>query len=270
MAPKDTPNLLIIPETDQGSIQSALSENGITAGHFTNGAYTAVQDLVVPTVLAGFQYAVDKGIPFNESAQRPALIIAVNSNKSMLAAYDRMVNKTEEEKAALKAALGNEQDRALKVAEPLAQQHPNRQVVVMFYDEQTPNELYSSLKEGKFEMKSLFKWGVGTDPKGPVVEGAKYFDVVRAHPFPNSTEDIPLAFHDLTRRGGQEGNVRVVDLREPVSPQKMYQPLRRLISPENKCTFRLASGLKKFELPPFRFYGIGQRPSPPSREKRQP
>jgi len=175
----------------------------ITSGHFTNGTYVARHEVVVPTTLAGFQHAVDK-----ESKNGTPLIIAVNSDISM---------------AGIKAKKGgelpgysrreNEIVRAKKVAVPLARLFPDRKVAVVFYDEETPNVLYGVLKKEGFGMKSLHKWGYGTNPNAGVIEGAENFGAVYAHPLPNDSKPICV---DITRKTGQAGKVAIVDLRQEI------------------------------------------------------
>ena len=76
-------NLETFPQTGVGLIK-ALAKQGISTGHFTNGTYASPQALIVPTVLAGFQYAVDQ-----EANKGSPLIIAVNSNASMSGIMDK-------------------------------------------------------------------------------------------------------------------------------------------------------------------------------------
>jgi|688.fasta_scaffold12672_13 hypothetical protein len=201
---------IVFIKTEAEDASSKLAHAGISSGHFTNGVYSFPASLVVPTVLAGFQYAVDKA-GANDSS---ALIIAVNSDKSM-ALIDAKSGKPTVE---------SEEVRARKVAEPLALQHPDRQVVVLYYDEETPNRLYDALKENGFSAKSLFKWGYGTNPQAGVIEGAENFDVVRGFPLPN---DIKPVCAELTRMTDQKGSIEVVDLRGTY------------ISSDNKCLFRV-------------------------------
>jgi len=206
-----------------------LAKAGVSSGHFTNGVYSFPASLVVPTVLAGFQYALDKSGPNDNSA----LIVAVNSDKSM-AVIDAKSGKP---------TLETEEVRARKVAEPLALQNPNRQVVVVYYDEETPNALYDKLSAAGFGMQSLFKWGYGTNPQAGVIEGAENFNVVRGFPLPN---DIKPVCTELSRKTDQKGSVEVVDLRGTY------------ISPKNECLFRILDT----ELLPYAAKGDGAAAAP--------
>lgn len=211
-----------------------LAHIGVFSGHFTNGVYSFPPTLVVPTVLAGFQYAVDKAAPDDNAA----LIIAVNSDKSM-AVIDAKSGKP---------TLENEETRARKVAEPLAMQNPNRKVVVVYYDEETPNALYDALNRKGFKAQSLFKWGYGTNPQAGVIEGAENFGVVRGFPLPN---DIKPVCTELTRKTDQKGSVEVVDLRGTY------------ISADNKCLFRvLDAGLLEYAANPALKDAIPSVPTP--------
>jgi hypothetical protein len=192
-------NLLIIYRTGAALINE-LKEHGISEGHFTNGTYSAPSDVVLPTTLAGFNYVID-----HETKPGIPLIIAVNSAKSMLGILDKK-GASEDERNALE----NQQVRAEKVAIPLALEHPDRKVVIVFYDEETPNKLYDELKKNGFGLESLHKWGYGTKPGAPVIEGAENFNVVYGFPLPN--DDKPLCA-DITRTEGQQGVVKIVDLR---------------------------------------------------------
>jgi hypothetical protein len=216
-------NLIILSETGN-NLLPALEKHGIAVGHFTNGTYAPPSELIVPTVLAGFQHAVDSSCD-----QCISLIIAVNSNKSMLeiaASKARVGTLTEADKAP-----EDQYVRAQKVAIPVALQNPDSKVVVMFYDEETPNNLYDSLHASGFSMKTLFKWGYGTNPNAGVIEGAENFNKVFGHPLPN---DIKPICHDITRRTRQEGAVSVVDLRVKIGHHG--QPY---ISGKNECLFPL-------------------------------
>ncbi len=231
------PNLTLLSRTEPADIAADLRAKNISDGHFTNGTYAPPAALVVPTVLAGFHYARQTEAP----GAQPALIIAVNSDRSMadLNAQRSAVmtqevaagRKTEADSAKLAgeiAAQENQQARALKVAVPLAQQNPDRPVVVAFYDEATPNKFYDGLKAAGFGMATLFKWGYGTKPQEGRIEGAENFGRTLGLPLPN---DIAPVCATITPIGGQKGAVTVVDLRAGAG---------NLISRDNKVMFTVA------------------------------
>lgn len=230
-------NLMVLTRTDAATVAADLRAQNITSGHFTNGTYAPPAALVVPTVLAGFHYARDT----EAKTAQPALIIAVNSDRSMadlnaqrsavMAQEVAAGRKTEADSAKLVgeiAAQENQQARALKVALPLALQNPDRPVAVVFYDEATPNKLYDGLKAAGFGMATLFKWGYGTKPQEGRIEGAENFGRTLGFPLPN---DIAPICATITPIGGQQGKVTVVDLRVGAG---------NLISRDNKVMFTVA------------------------------
>lgn len=194
-------NLTVINNTDSAIIRATLEREGINSAHFTNGTYAYAADMIVPTTLSGFYYLHDQ-----EEPSPSAFIIAVNSDKSMQGIMDAKKASTEE-----RAALEPQETRALKVAKPLAAKFPNRDIVVVFYDEDTPTALYDYLAETGFGMESLHKWGYGTDPNAPKIEGAHNFKRVLAYPLPNDTKPV---CHDITVHEDQSAFVEVVKLSE--------------------------------------------------------
>lgn len=198
-------NLLIIESTDIELIKARLNDAGVERGHFTNGTYSYAADLIVPTTLSGFTYLDEK-----VAGEEDVFIIAVNSDLSMQGILDDKNASAEE-----RAALEGQTVRAEKVAKPLAEQFPNRQVVVMFYDESTPTALYDGLaQDNPAGMVSLHKWGYGTDPKAPKIEGAHNFSMVFGFPLPNDTKPV---CHDITAHEDQSSFVKVVRLAEETS-----------------------------------------------------
>ena len=252
-------NLLVLTRTDAAKVAADLRAKNITSGHFTNGTYAPPAALVVPTVLAGFHYARD----VEAKTAQPALIIAVNSDRSMvdLSAQRSAVmaeevavgRKTAADSAKLAGEIAAQEDqrtRALKVALPLALQNPDRPVVVAFYDEATPNKFYDGLKAAGFGMDTLFKWGYGTKPQEGRIEGAENFNRVLGFPLPNDIAPVCAA---ITPIGGQQGKVTVVDLREGAG---------NLISRDNKMMFTVAhSDLLEYTLGAGRAPG-GAAPTP--------
>jgi hypothetical protein len=213
------------PRDNKEQIVFGLKSEGITAAHFTNGTYAHEQRLIVPTVLAGFQYVAD-----NEAVPGAALVIAVNSNASMW---------TINQKLRSTKSVEDEWQRLYKVGVPLAFQHPDRKVAVILFDEETPNALYNSLRGAGINMVSLFKWGYGTDPKGGLIEGAENFGNVYGFPLPN---DIKPVCVDITRPAEQQaGTVSVVDLCTTLGPHG-----NAYISVANECLFPLAGELLEY------------------------
>ncbi len=206
-------NLRYIESTSHTDIIQAFGDLGCQTAHFTNGTYAYKAEMIVPTTLAGFKYVAE---------QNPLcpLVIAVNSDKSM----ESMKLQTTE----------NQSVRAAKVAEPLAQYFSDRQVIVLYYDEKTPNALYQALHASNIT-KSLHKWGYGTDANAPKIEGAELFDVVYSFPLPN---DIKPVCHDLTALPKEQQPITIVDLRN------------ELINKEG-VLFELPNSLQKYQSPAF-------------------
>jgi hypothetical protein len=167
--------------------------------HFTNGTYMLPAEKIVPTTLAGFEYLNDR-----VCGKDDVFVIAINSNASMQNIADQK-NWNDEDRAQVEI----EQDRAYKVALPLAEAFPDRHVVVLFYDEDTPTFLYDTLAEADLFMGSLHKWGYGTDPNAPRIEGAYNFGNVYAFPMPNDEKPV---CHDITFCEDQSHFVHVVRL----------------------------------------------------------
>lgn len=251
--------LTIIEQTEFDYIETTLYKKGITSGIFTNGIYAAPRDVVLPTTLAGFQLAVDR-----YSRPQDAIIVAVNSDVSLDLIYEKKGNKlledyveqgqgleTQEEinqattslylaQQELQAERGRtefQNIRASKLADALNDQFPNRHVVIMFYDEETPTELYEALSLKGFGMTTLFKWGFGTKPDAPRIEGAGNFENVLAFPFLNDAKAI---CHDITVAEDQSELVKVMRLQEETDVRPAY------MAPDGALLFRLADTLRRY------------------------
>ncbi len=251
--------LTIIEETSFDAIETILRQKNISSGIFTNGIYAASQDVVLPTTLAGFQVAVDR-----YSRPHDAIIVAINSDVSLDIIYEQKSEKLHEDYVA--AELDSETDeeleeaaqalteaqrklqtdrgntelqnvRAAKLAQPLADQFPNRDIVILFYDEATPTELYEALSLKGFGMTTLFKWGFGTKPDAPRIEGAGNFENVLAFPFLNDDKAI---CHDITVAEDQSDFVKVMRLQEETDIRPAY------MSTDGKLLFRLAESLQRY------------------------
>lgn len=181
-------NLQYIESTKHSDIILQLSQIAPKGAHFTNGTYAYSSELIVPTALAGFKRVT-------QTQNHLPLVIAVNSDESM-----RNLNKKDFEPQATRAA---------KVAEPLAILFPDNPVVVIYYDATTPHELYKALKE-KNLTRTLHKWGYGTNPQEPKIEGAEFFELVYAFPLPNDIK--PVCYND-TEIAQEQQKITVDDLR---------------------------------------------------------
>lgn len=220
------PNLIIIESAERNKITGELACLEVRGAHFTNGVYSMAAGLIVPTTLAGFRYMVDR-------QPHLPLVIAVNSDKSMY-----LMGKTGVEPQMV---------RALKVAEPLAEVFPDNRVIVLFYDEETPNQLYAALRR-QGHTRTLHKWGYGTEPSAPKIEGAEFFDFVYGYPLPNDKK--PVCWEE-TPLASQPQDIQVVDLcgRLIMSDGVLFElpgSLKKYQSStmsEEKCESGLLSGL---------------------------
>ncbi len=211
------PNLHMILTSDHEIIAQELLQldSWSSSFHFTNGTFMRSSETVIPTVLSGFDYSRDACYALNDDV----FIIAVNSDVSMQGIMDAK-NASDEERNSVES----QEVRALKVAVPLAERFPDLKVGVVFYDEDTPTDLYTKLFEANILMASLFKWGYGTDPNAPRIEGADLFQKTFAFPMPN--DDKPVCY-DLTERQDQTGQVKIVKLTETYDAQgRPYYPPR--------------------------------------------
>ncbi len=214
-------NILLIEDTNPLDIAQKLRP--FNAVYATNGIYMPPPEVVIPTTLAGFEYITD--LPTTQ-ADSSALVIAVNSNISMQTIKEQKIQNAHSasEKASIFASFKNIEDqkiRALKVAEPVALQHSNYTIVVLFYDEGSCIDLYKTLKESHVKLNTLFKYGYGLSPQGPKIEGSEYFNTTLAFPFvtPNTT---PVCA-DITPTADQRDVVKVVSLHESL-PNMLKSP----------------------------------------------
>lgn len=202
-------NLIIIKPTSRSEILAKLNDLGVKGAHFTNGTFALAAEMIVPTTLAGFKYS-------SQFQPYLPLVVAVNSDESML-----RIGKVDFE---------SQLERAMKVAEPLAEVFPDNKVIVLFYDEETPNKLYASLQRHG-HTRTHHKWGYGTEPSAPKIEGAELFDRVYAYPMPNDKK--PVCWEE-TPLADEPQDIQVVDLRG------------QLIAPDG-VLFELPENLKKYQ-----------------------
>ena len=178
-------NLKIVDSTNLDDIVRNIPREG---ANFTNGTYAPPKDCILETTLTGFEFV--------NSQNNLPIVVAINSDASM-----RALGKTD---------FQSQRERADKIAAPLSEKFPNRQVIIIFYNEPTPTNLYQALNQRSLT-KTLHKWGYGTDPKAPKIEGAEYFDKVYAFPLPNDTKSV--CYYD-TALPTEPQDVQVVDLRD--------------------------------------------------------
>ncbi len=172
--------------------------------HFTNGTFSMPAEKILPTALAGFAHINSIAGPDDVFA------IAINSDQSMFDIL-KQKNASDEEIAKLESM----EVRIGKIMDALAQEFLGCTFVIIPYDESTPTELYNTLAEEGVNLGSLHKWGYGTEPTGPRIEGAHNFPRVFGHPLPN--DEKPVCY-DVTVEGNQTGYVEIVDLRAGEKP----------------------------------------------------
>lgn len=202
---------ILIESTNHEDILAKLKVLNITSAHFTNGTYALGAEITVATTLAGFKHVLTDNNP------SLPLIIAINSDESM-----HSIGKTD---------FKDQKTRANIVAKPLAEVFPGNNVIIMFYDEKTPNKLYELLAANKIT-HSLHKWGYGTEPTAPKIEGAELFDVVYGYPL--VIDKKPVCWED-TPAADQTHMIKVADLRG------------KLITRDCKCLFYLPENLKGYQ-----------------------
>ncbi len=155
----------------------------------TNGAYAPPREAVLPTTLAGFKFITDY-----IADEHTPLIVGINSDKSP--------SPTE---------LEGQEERAAKFMTELAAQNPNRHVIALFYDEETPKKLFEALLDEGFEINSLHKWGYGGGD-APAIIGEEYAQRVFSFPLP--FQDIVPTYWNQTPAQSPDTKVEIVDLRE--------------------------------------------------------
>ncbi|PZO82695.1 MAG: hypothetical protein DI626_09835 [Micavibrio aeruginosavorus] len=187
----------IIEETGAAAIFDALKARGITQAHFNNGTFMLPKEKFAPAFLAAFKRVTDLRDPVN--GVNVPLVVAINSDKSMKDSYAGKDNE-----AALVENLVPQEERAANAASLLSSLYPDRSVAVVFYDEQTPHEIYSGLSKLGFGLKSLHKVGFGTSDKEKPIIGAEFFEWVFACPLPFDAK--PVMYNDT--RDALETDVR--------------------------------------------------------------
>ena|SRR3990167_3800497 len=181
-------NVVIVNSTNINDIIDQMPKNG---ANFTNGTYAFPIEKIQETMLAGFEFV-------NSQNDLP-MVVAINSDMSM-----RTLEKN---------GFASQQERARKIATPLTDKFQDRQLIIIFYDEPTPTNLYRALSQQGLT-KTLHKWGYGITPQEPKIEGAEYFDAVYAFPMPVGHK--PICYHE-TDLQSEPQKIQVVDLRSKLA-----------------------------------------------------
>lgn len=162
----------IIEDTNRRLILRQLQALGIESAHVTNGTYMLPRDKLAPSFLAAYKRVIDL-----KGDMAGPLLIAANSDKSMLDTYASKPNREE-----LVANLVPQEIRLSTVVSLASELFPDRTVVGVFYDEDTPKKLYGVLKAAHPSFATLHKTGYGTSPDDKPIVGAKQADWVFACP----------------------------------------------------------------------------------------
>lgn len=207
-------NLTVVTQTDFDEVIRHIPGSG---ANFTNGTYAPPANIILDTTLTGFEFVI--------SRNNLPIVVAINSDESM-----RNLRKTDFE---------SQHARANKIAIPLARKFTDRQVIIIFYDDPTPTNLYHALSQHGIT-KTLHKWGYGTEPNAPKIEGAEFFEKVYAFPLPNDTK--PVCYYE-TALPTEPQKVEVIDLRDQM---KTTAPGRDTKAQQNH-TVSAASQIDYFE-----------------------
>lgn len=224
----------LIFDTDLLNISAVLDAtseiDGVEVMHATNGTYIADPDLYLPTLISGFQYIAD-----NVAGERDAFVVFINSDQSLKDMYD----KTGDERF---KDFPDQFERMTVIAKAMQVQFQGRPIIIGYYDQETPTELYETLSnESYVAMGSLYKFGYGTNPEAKKIEGADCFDVTIGFPFPNDAKPV---CHDITDAEDQSHVVEVFKLTEEIGPHgKPY------MTSDNKVLFPLAEELQQHSAP---------------------
>lgn len=181
-------NVILVNSTNFNDIVAKIPKCG---ANFTNGTYAFPIEKIQETTLTGFEFV--------NSLNDLPMVIAINSDDSM--------------RALKKIGFEDQYERAMKIAEPLTDRFQIRQLIIIFYDQETPEKLYQALNQHGLT-KTLHKWGYGIDPKAPKIEGAEYFDAVYSFPLPDGSK--PNCY-DETALQTEPQKIQVVDLRSRLS-----------------------------------------------------
>ena len=119
------------------------------------------------------------------------------------------------EKFAKTGEYPSEKDRAQALGQPLAECFPDINISILFFDEETPLELYSGLKkQGVLHNSTLHKWGYGTKPDEPAIIGAELFGEGCVYASPLPFDEKPVCYDKTVKK--ENNNIAVIDLRSSV------------------------------------------------------
>lgn len=185
------------------SVAYIIKRLGIRTIHATNGAYAQPLPLIRITMPAGVDYVLD-----HHDDQNAAIVVAVNSDVSV---------------ARLSGVFEHQAIRSHKVTQSLQGNIGKTDVIIGFYDEDTPQAFYDRLKfnsRDAFTMASLHKWGYGTHEDAPRIIGSENFEKVYGFPLPERLADIKPTYWSFTPKGENKA-VDVVNLNRTLRKRGM-------------------------------------------------
>jgi len=232
----DTSNVSIFGSADEVRITDFLGQGGVTSILVTNGIYDRPQDLVLPSTVAAFQYLTDSG-RFPADA---AITIALNSDASL---RNSLLEKGASDDDL--TAQEPQRQRAMKLWPALSAQFPERRVIILFYDQPDPAQLYNTIAAGGMtRIANLHKYAFGV-PQGPdqsvkKILGAEAAETVYGFPLPKDTAHMHSPFWNVTPEGGQK-DYTVIDLTREHGPHGAPY-----LTDDNKILFPAVPLLEKF------------------------
>jgi hypothetical protein len=221
-------NCIIFGPTDHEELAHRLRNLGERSPfHVTNTTGNYPEDVIVPRVLAGFRW-IEDNLAARDSTG--IFLVAVNSDISM----EHIATKTDV------PCPDSQLARLMNITIPLSLQFPGREIAGVFYDEETPAELYKTLAGEGLDLASLHKHGYATGLGAPKIEGAEYFMNAIGFALPGG-QPQPVCL-DITQRQDQSRMVKVHNLFEEEGPHGAPY-----LSPQGRVLFPLIKQLQRFQ-----------------------
>lgn len=200
-------SIRVLIDTDKSELIDGLKDGDFKRVHATNGPYDKPLSVIHDTTVAGFQYVADC------HAKTRDFLIAINSDKSL----KRLAIQKAGGVGKARVDFESLRERVDKVVSILSGEFKKQNAAIVFYDEDTPHELYKALHQSGIRMTSLHKWGYGTTPDAPSIAGAEFAKHVYGFTLPEKTADMKPTYWDFTPRDGNK-SVRVVNLSRTQKP----------------------------------------------------
>lgn len=187
-------NTIILISTDLEDILKIIPKEGANFTHDTY-AYLNAEE-ILSTTLSGFDYV--------NSKNTLSMVVAIHSDKSM---------------AALGKVLFEPQlERAEKIADTLSKTFSDRQLIIIFFDEKTPANLYRALQQHHLT-KTLHKWSYTTNLQTINIEGVQYFNNAYVFPMTN-VKKTPLSQN--ANSCAQLQKIELIDLESKVKNRHVF------------------------------------------------